>query len=162
MNIRKTVLDDLPEILKIYEYARQQMKLNGNASQWGDNRPSVETVKNDVLQNNSYVIEWQNTICGVFTFFIGADPCYDRIINGKWLNDACYGVIHRIASNGKTKGIFNACLRFCESKVKNIRIDTHSDNLIMQHLLEKNGYKKCGIIFVDNGTARLAYQKIID
>ena len=30
----------------------------------------------------------------------------------------------------------------------------------MQHLLEKNGFTRCGIIHVADGTPRIAYQKL--
>jgi RimJ/RimL family protein N-acetyltransferase len=42
-----------------------------------------------------------------------------------------------------------------------MRCDTHKDNKIMQHTLEKNGYKYCGVIYLDNGDARVAYEKLI-
>ena len=161
MIVRKTTFDDLNEILDIYKYAREQMKLNGNPNQWKNNRPAPETIKKDITNGNSYVIEDNNEIYGVFAFIIGNDPTYEIIENGKWLNDDEYGTIHRIASNGKSKGILEECLSFCETKVGNIRIDTHEDNKIMQHLVEKLGFKKCGIIYTDDGTPRLAYQKIV-
>ena len=41
-----------------------------------------------------------------------------------------------------------------------VRADTHADNKIMQHLLEENGFTKCGIIHVEDGTPRIAYQKM--
>ena len=45
-------------------------------------------------------------------------------------------------------------------KQKSLRADTHADNKIMQHLLEKNGFTRCGIIHVADGTPRIAYQKL--
>jgi len=30
----------------------------------------------------------------------------------------------------------------------------------MQHLLEKNGFVRCGRIFVANGSSRIAYHKV--
>ena len=50
----------------------------------------------------------------------------------------------------------NWCLEHCES----LRADTHADNKIMQHLLEKNGFTRCGIIHVADGTPRIAYQRL--
>ena len=111
--------------------------------------------------NNSYVVEENERICGVFSFIIGEEPTYKTIIEGNWKNTNTYGTIHRVASDGTVRGILNECLKYCESKISNIRIDTHNDNLIMQHLLEKNGFERCGIIFVEDGTPRIAYQKEI-
>ena len=43
----------------------------------------------------------------------------------------------------------------------NIRIDTHLDNRIMQHVIKKYGFTYCGIIYLASGDERLAYQQII-
>lgn len=159
MNIRPAIPADLPQMQKIYAYARMQMKQNGNPSQWGDDRPAEAILKEDIRKGQSYIIEEKDQICGVFAFIIGNAPSYQLIEQGRWLNDAPYGTIHRIAGNGSVKGIFDECLSYCMAQIPNIRIDTHADNLIMQHLLAKNGFQKCGIIYVEDGTPRFAYQK---
>lgn len=41
---------------------------------------------------------------------------------------------------------------------QNIRIDTHADNKTMQHLIEADGFTRCGIIYIADGTPRIAYQ----
>lgn len=161
MIIRPAEPGDLDTILNIYVYAREQMRLTGNPKQWGDSNPPAETVREDIRQKRAYVILSQNDICGVFVFIIGADPTYQQIENGAWLNDEPYGTIHRIAGNGKENGILSAALSFCEKRIDNIRIDTHADNHIMQHLLEKYGFIRCGHIYVEDGTQRIAYQKNI-
>lgn len=161
MTIRKTQQKDLNTILPIYAHAREQMKRNGNPSQWGSNRPSKETLLTDIQNAHSYVIEENEEICGAFSFFIGEDPTYRILEHGQWLNDAPYGTIHRLAGNGKAKGIFNACLAYCMTQIPNIRIDTHQDNLTMRHLLEKNGFTQCGTIYAEDNTPRIAYQKTI-
>jgi hypothetical protein len=146
--------------MDIYACAREQMKKNGNPTQWGDSRPSEATIEADISGQKSYVIsDDEDRICGVFTFITGPDPTYARIYDGKWLNDEPYGVIHRIASDGSCHGILEAALSYCEALTDNIRIDTHHDNKIMQHLLEKNDFIRCGIIYVDDGSPRIAYQK---
>lgn len=63
---------------------------------------------------------------------------------------------HFFKKNSPTK----IALDFGFEKVENIRIDTHKDNKIMIHLLEKYGFKRCGVIVVDDGTDREAFQKI--
>lgn len=159
MMIRKSTFQDVESILAIYQYAREQMRLGGNPGQWGSSYPSRELIQSDISQGNSYVMEEEGEIHGVFAFILGDDPTYQRIENGAWLNEDAYGTIHRIAGDGKRKGIFRLCTSFCEKKVGNIRIDTHERNLIMQHLLEKNGYHRCGRIYVADGSPRIAYQK---
>ena len=158
MKIRNTKLTDLTEVRKIYSYAREQMKLNNNPNQWKNTNPKEETIINDIKNNNSYVIEKDNKIVGVFSFIIGIDKTY-QYIEGKWLNDLEYGTIHRIASNNLEKNIFNVCINFCKTKINNIRIDTHHDNKIMRHILKKNNFIECGIIYVEDGSKRIAFQK---
>lgn len=166
MTVRNAQLTDLEAIKQIYAYAREQMKKNGNPSQWGDNRPSEDTIRADIRNFQSYVItrktETCSEICGAFAFIIGEDPTYRIPEYGHWLNEAPYGTIHRLAAGDNAKGIFNTCLAWCLAQIPNIRIDTHRDNLIMRHLLEKNGFKKCGIIYLENNSPRLAYQKSPD
>ncbi len=150
---------DLPEIEKIYAYAREQMRLNGNPTQWGNSSPALELILGDIESGNGHVIEENGEIVGVFAFVIGDDPTYHEIWDGQWLNDEPYGTIHRIASNGKAKGIFETCTAWCEKQIANIRTDTHADNAPMQHIVRKCGYRRCGIIRVANGTLRTAFQK---
>ena len=160
MTIRKAVLGDINQILAIYAHAREQMRLRGNPDQWGDSNPAVSVVENDIKTGSSYVMAEGDKIYGVFALVIGTEPAYERI--GAWLNDAPYATIHRVAGSGKQKGIVRHCLSFCESKIPNIRIDTHACNYIMQHLLESSGYQRCGIIYVANGSPRIAYQKTVN
>ena len=158
MKIRKTTLKDLKTVLDVYAIARETMRKSGNPNQWQNNHPAKEIILEDIKNGNSYVIENNSKICGVFAFILGEDPTY-QTIDGKWLNNQPYGTIHRIASNNQVKGVLNCCLNFCKTKIKNIKIDTHNDNLIMQHLLEKYGFSKCGIIYLEDGSPRIAYQK---
>ncbi len=161
MKIKKADMNDLKEILNIYSYARRYMKEHKNPTQWGDDRPSESVIKNDITNGNSFVIIDNDVISGVFSFIIGEDETYKKIYDGKWLNDKAYGTVHRLAGNGKSKGIFDFSMGYCEKLIDNIRIDTHKNNKIMQYLLSKRGYKKCGMIYVEDGSERLAYQKEI-
>jgi len=97
----------------------------------------------------------------VFYFKVEEDPTYAKIYEGEWLNDKPYGVVHRIASNGMQKGVASYCLQWCLEQCHNIRVDTHRDNLVMQEILRRNGYQRCGIIYVANGTERIAFQKTL-
>ena len=160
INIRHTEIENLEAVMGIYAYARAQMKANGNPHQWGDTSPAETVIKSDIQNRNSYVFEQDGVPCGVFTFIIGEDPTY-RTIEGQWKCDGVYGTIHRIAGNGRARGVFRHCLKFCESKISNLRIDTHRDNHIMQHLIEKYGFERCGIIYIADGSPRIAYQKVL-
>lgn len=160
MKIRKSELNDLPDILRIYSYAREFMKNIKNPQQWNDSYPPEELIIEDIKNRISHVIIEEEKICGVFVFFPDKDPIYDYIEDGEWLSDAPYGTIHRIASDGSAKGIVKQAVSYALNYCDNIRIDTHSDNKVMKHVLEKNGFRKCGIIYIENGEKRIGYQKI--
>ena len=159
INIRHTEIADLPAVMGVYAHARAMMKQTGNPDQWRDSYPPERLIIDDIKNRNSYVIEQNGEICGVFFFRIGEDPTYRRI-DGQWLCDAPYGVIHRIAGNGRMKGVFPQCVAFCAEKIANLRVDTHHDNKLMQHQIEKCGFTRCGIIYLEDGSPRIAYQRV--
>jgi RimJ/RimL family protein N-acetyltransferase len=90
-------------------------------------------------------------------FIPGPDPTYSVIYDGSWTDDNTYYVIHRIAVAKEGQGIARQILDWAFGKASTIRIDTHRDNVIMHHVLQKYGFKKCGVIFLLNGDARDAY-----
>jgi len=112
-----------------------------------------------ILSGHNFLIYNNNEVVATFDFIVGNDPNYLVIEDGNWINDDKYGVVHRLASNGKAKGVAQFCFEWCFSQISNIRVDTHEDNFAMQKVLDKLGYKKCGIIYVSDGTPRLAFQK---
>ena len=155
--VRPAVQADMERILEIYELARQFMRQNGNPTQWGTDHPRRELLEMDIRKRQLYVVETAGTVNGVFVFFVGEDPTYS-LIDGAWRSDRPYGVIHRIAGIGG--GIFNTALSFCESRIDHLRIDTHADNKPMQHVVEKAGFSRRGIIYVEDGTPRIAYDRL--
>ena len=156
--IELTLIKDLDEVMAIYDKARSFMRQNNNLEQWINGYPSKEIILEDIKLRQSYVIKKDETIVGVFTFINGHDDTYDYI-EGKWLNNERYGVIHRIASTQLEKGILKIALDYCFNFINNMRIDTHKDNIVMQNALEKEEFIKCGVIYLKDGNPRLAYQK---
>lgn len=161
MEIRNTVLSDLSHVMEIYDKARQYMRDNGNHNQWINGYPSMELVTGDINDKSSYVCLEEDLIVGVFRFTLGIDPTYIKIYEGAWMNEEPYGVVHRIATASHKKGVASYCLTWCLEQCSNFKIDTHEDNGIMQNLLLKNGYSYCGIIYLEDGAKRLAFQKCI-
>lgn len=159
--IRLATKLDLNEIQVIFQTARSFMRQNGNMNQWINNYPSDDILLDDINNNNLYVCYENEIIYGVFYFYIGRDETYDYI-EGNWLNDNQYGTIHRIASNGLKRGVFEEVLSFAKSKVSNIRIDTHEDNKFMQQKLNINNFTYCGVIYIKDGTPRMAYQLVLE
>ena len=162
MYIRRAAPDDFDEILYVYDYGRQFQIDNGNPGQWVNGYPWPWLVLEDIVKGSCYVcMTDDHRIAGVFTLFDGRDPTYE-MIDGAWLNDDPYLTIHRISSSGICHGIVKFCVDWVYAQRPNIRIDTHSDNSIMRHVLPKLGFKECGIIITHNGTPRIAFQKCAD
>lgn len=160
IKIRLATLSDLNKLMGIFDTARRFMQSTGNANQWINGYPQRELIMHEINSGHCYVcINEQESVAGTFCFIQGPDPTYSRIDEGNWLDNDPYWVIHRIASDGSCRGIFEACINWCEKQTPNLRVDTHADNKIMQNLLEKHGFIRCGIIYVANGTPRIAYQR---
>ena len=157
MYVRKATKDDFSEIVYIYAGARTLMRETGNGTQWKNTYPSDDIIRADIENGNLHVLFDEDGIEGVFALFPEGDPVYDRI-DGAWLNDKPHAAVHRVASAGKKKGILSECMRYCFSTFDNIKIDTHENNKIMQHQLEKAGFSLCGIITLTNDETRIAYQ----
>ena len=158
LKVRNAAAADMGQIMEIYRYAQDYMIQSGNPTQWGHFYPAAELIRADIRQHACKVIYDEQGIHGVFALFGGTEPTYEHIENGSWLNDAPYVTIHRIAGDGQTNGLFQCAVGYCSELRKDIRIDTHADNLVMQRLIEKRGFTKCGIIHVKDGTPRIAYQ----
>ena len=158
MIIRKATLSDLPEAQRIYAEARRYMNDHGNPTQWGATYPTESIIISDIEKGNLYLCTEAGEPHGVFAFIEGDDPTYAVIENGAWPDSEPYDVMHRMASDGKVRGIGKAALDFCKSHGKNLRADTHRDNITMQNMLAKNGFVPCGIIHIENGSERIAYQ----
>ena len=156
--IRNARPADWGDIMEIYAAARAFMKTAGNPTQWGDSFPYEDIVQKDIELQQSYVVEMDGRVQAVFAMIPGIDPTYLEI-EGAWLNDEPYAAVHRVASRGEVKGIASQVLAWAMEQCGNIRIDTHDDNLPMQRVLEKNGFTKCGRIWIEDGTPRIAYQK---
>ena len=159
LSIRPATDADLEAIESIYDSARRFMRQTGNLHQWVNGYPSRAVITADLEAGHLFVCEENAGILGVFCFFIGNDPTYEKIYDGTWLKKGESGVIHRIAVAGPGKGVAQFCFDYAFSQCGNIRIDTHRDNAPMQKALLKNGFARCGVIYLLNGDERIAYQK---
>ena len=157
MHIRKAALEDLKTIMDIYKTAQDFMIESGNPDQWGHRYPTVNIIESDIENGLCHLICEGENPHGVFALFEGSEPTYEHIENGEWLNDDEYVTIHRIASDGKVHGIFRCAVTYCKRNYTNIRIDTHASNIVMQKQIERNGFERCGTIYVADGSPRMAY-----
>lgn len=157
--IEKATEEDLDRILEIYATARQFMVSHGNPTQWGDSYPVESLLRSDIARETLYTVRDDAGIHGVFYFAVEEDPTYAEIFEGAWRCDNPYGVIHRIAGDG-AGGVLKAAVDFAARQMNYLRIDTHEDNLVMQNALGKRGFCRSGIIYVEDGTPRIAYERM--
>ena len=168
MLFRNSTEQDLKYILNILEEAKLFLKNNG-VDQWQNGYPNEEVILNDIKNNESYVLEYENEIIGTTVLSFRGDNNYNKIYEGKWITEKeKYAVIHRIAIK-KDSGIKNIgmnIMKFIEDKciennIHSIKIDTHENNKNMQGLLEKLNYKYCGVIYLEDGNKRIAFEKLL-
>ena len=157
--VRKANTADLPKINEIYEEARGFMRANGNPNQWVDGYPRQEVLEGDIARGELYaMVSDDDVIYGVFMLHYGKDPTYAVIENGAWLNDSDYATIHRIASNGTHSGIYHEAVEFARTHYLHLRVDTHADNKPMQRAIKRENFTYCGVIHLENGDPRFAYE----
>jgi len=161
MNIRQAKVNDIEMIMPVFDEARRFMEASGNPNQWINGYPSKDLIVSNINAGDFYVCLSDASIIGVFYFHIGVDVTYNTIYGGSWLNDAPYGVVHRIASNGRQKRLSDTVYDWCLQQCGNLRIDTHRENVVMQNSLRRNGFLYCGVIYLADGRERLAFQKTI-
>lgn len=160
MIFRKATVADVAAAVEIYNLAREYMKKTGNPDQWAGEYPSAKDVLEGIAAGESFVVEDGGEIIATLQFRIGREPCYNDIYEGAWISDAPYAVIHRIAVKHHGKGIADFCFEECFHRHENLKIDTHRDNTPMQKKLTKMGFEYCGVIYLQDGSERLAYQKV--
>jgi predicted GNAT family N-acyltransferase len=160
MEIRKTRMEELDEVMEIYKHARKFMAEHDNPNQWKQNKPTREQIITDILAGKSHVCVEDGRLAAVFYFAKEEDPTYRKIYDGQWLNEEDYGVVHRIASAGTVKGAGSFCMNWACAQVTNLKIDTHEDNYVMQNMLKKCGFIQCGTIYLEDGEPRLGFQKV--
>lgn len=170
-SVRQSTIDDLPRMGEIFAHAREFMAQTGNPRQWGATGwPPESLLRRDIADGHSYVCEHDGRVVGTFFFICGphVEQTYETIQDGEWigvreLGEAgnTYGVVHRLASDGSVPGIGTHCLNWAYEQCSHLRIDTHPDNRVMQCLLGKLGFVRCGIIHVaEDNDPRIAFEKL--
>lgn len=157
---------DLPRIIEIINQAKQQMYREGK-QQWNENYPAAEDIANDIKKNYGYVLTFEKKIIAYAAVVFDGEPAYESI-NGKWLSESPYVVVHRlaVADEMKQKGmaikVMQEIEKLCAEKdIFSFKVDTNFDNFYMQKVLNKCGFSYCGEIYYLHGTRR-AYEKLLN
>ena len=165
MFFRKATMLDVSAVTKIYDVARKIMKESG-IPQWQEGVPGRESFISDVQDGAAYVIEEEGKVIGTVQI-IEHEPYYDRIENGAWTEENAL-IAHRVAVSNECRKKGVGSMLIAESErigrergKKALRLDTHESNFRMRGMLEKNGFKAVGTVFMPDGSPRIAYEKLI-
>ena len=161
MNIRPARESELPRLMELFDTARAYMRKNGNTVQWVNGYPSEDLIRQDIAQDRAFVVEEDGVEEAVFCYLAGrhVEPTYAVVSGGAWPDDAPYGVIHRLASSGKLRGVMGLCADWALSRCPVLRVDTHESNATMRAAMARLGCAERGTIILGDETPRIAFQK---
>ncbi|AYO57745.1 GNAT family N-acetyltransferase [Chryseobacterium sp. 6424] len=161
---RKANMADRDQIWEILRQGIERRKKEGSR-QWQDGYPNIDSVTDDINKGFGYVIEVSSRIAVYAAVIHETEPAYENI-EGKWLSDDDYMVVHRVAVADEFAGQGLASLIFDEiekqvqqQQIPSIKVDTNYDNAAMLRIFEKRDYQYCGEVYF-RGSARKAFQKI--
>lgn len=162
---RLATLSDVTYIWPIIQQAIARRKADGS-TQWQNGYPNPEVIAEDIASRQAYVLSHDTSISGYAAVIEDIEPAYNHI-EGQWLTDGLYLVIHRVAvsehylGKGLATLIFERIERLAlEKNIHSLKVDTNFDNAPMLRILEKLGYSYCGTVYF-SGSARRAYEKVI-
>ncbi len=162
---RKASVTEIDRIMEIIDEARQQMRREGK-NQWDEEYPVRQHIETDIDDGNAYVMLLEERIVAYGAIVFTGEPAYNDI-QGRWLSEQPYVVLHRLAVTGSAKGHGIGRLFIQEVErlgssagVHSFKVDTNHDNTRMLRLLDKTGFTFCGQIFYPQG-ARMAYEKLL-
>ena len=166
MILRKANISEIPTIWEILQQAIEQRRQDGS-QQWQDGYPNPQTVENDINNGYGFVLTENEKIIAYSAIIFDIEPAYTDI-EGKWLTNEDYVVIHRVATSNevKGKGIATELFKMIEDVAKennvfSIKVDTNFDNVPMLKILDRLGYTYCGEVYF-RGSARRAYEKVLN
>lgn len=165
MKFRKVHPKEIDEIWEILQFAIQSRK-NDGSQQWQDGYPNRDSIVQDLDNDCAYVLADDKGVLAYGAVIFDIEPAYNNI-EGKWLSDGDYVVVHRVAAAERSKGMgiatrfFNEVEKLAQFKnIHSIKVDTNFDNLAMLRIMEKLGYQYCGEVYF-RGSARKAFEKLI-
>lgn len=170
VGIARAQIGQVETIMEIIGDAQRYLK-KCKVDQWQDGFPTEDVIVDDIKTGEAYVFTDNNRIVAYVALELGFSDNYEHIFDGSWLtNNSRYATIHRTAISDEYRGMglgsdmFDFCIkRALELGLNNIRIDTHENNKLMQHLISKYGFSYRGVIYLPkSGAKRLAYEIILE
>jgi predicted GNAT superfamily acetyltransferase len=165
IRLRKADAADRDIIWNIIQQAIERRRIDGS-TQWQDGYPNLGTVESDIEKGFGYVMTVDGEIAVYTALILNDEPAYSTI-DGAWLSNGEFVVVHRVAvdekfaGRGMVKKLFDLIEDFTKSKgIQSIKVDTNFDNTAMLKILDSKGYSYCGEVFLAGGM-RKAFEKLI-
>lgn len=165
---RRAVEADMERILQIIAQAQRQMREAGSL-QWQNGYPARRDIDADLRRGCGYVLqrpdmEEPQAVIAYGAVIFDGEAAY-RDIEGAWLGEQAYVVLHRlaVADGEKCRGVatefFHRTVRLARERgIGSFRVDTNFDNHRMLHILRREGFVYCGKVHYESGE-RLAFEK---
>jgi GNAT superfamily N-acetyltransferase len=164
-HFRKATLLEIPQIWTIIQQAIVRRK-NDGSDQWQDGYPNEAVIEHDITKGIGYVLTDDNMLIGYAAILFNDEPAYEQL-NGTWLTNGDFAVVHRVAISNDYlgKGLAQKIFHFTEdlaiaNNIFSIKVDTNFDNIPMLIILEKLGYTYCGEVTF-RGSFRKAFEKTL-
>jgi ribosomal protein S18 acetylase RimI-like enzyme len=166
MIIRKAIVEDITEIMRIVSKVVPLMQASGN-HQWGDDYPNPEVFAKDIAIGELWVSEIEGRIAGFSAITTDQSPEY---VDAGWDITEEAIVTHRLAVDPDYQGmgIARALMEQAEVVANErgipiLRVDTNSGNKATNALFPKLGYQFSGEIGLARrpGLRFFCYQKLI-
>lgn len=165
IGFRKAEMSDKDIIWEIIQQSIERRRIDGSA-QWQNGYPNEQTIESDISKDFGFVLTVNDEIAVYVALIFNDEPAYSTI-DGAWLTNGEFVVIHRVAvsekfaGQGLAKKLFDVIEDYVRSQnIQSIKVDTNYDNAAMLKILESKGYTYCGEVFLAGGV-RKAYEKVL-
>jgi GNAT superfamily N-acetyltransferase len=154
---------DIERILSIVRSAQLSLRELG-IDQWQDGYPRRENIISDIDDGMGWVVvdDYDNAI-GYAAIPLTGEEAYLQLQDDDWHTSSRYVVVHRLCVDGtiRRRGVAMQLMNHAitlarEAGLDGFRIDTHRGNIRMLSVIEKLGFKYCGVVRYDSGE-RLAF-----
>ena len=167
---------DAARIMEIIRQAQAQMRALGSL-QWQDGYPAAAAEEAEEAEKAgeaggrgetepAKAAAAQGNVIAYGAVVFDGEPAYDAI-EGAWLTDGEYVVLHRmaVADGEKGRGVATEFMRrveamACGRGTGSMRVDTNFDNRYMLRMLGRLGFVYCGKVRYRSGE-RLAFEKTL-
>lgn len=167
LTFREAVAADTSRICEIIAQAKAQMRALGSM-QWQTGYPAREDITQDIARRAGWVLcTPNNCVMAYGAVIFDGEPAYDHL-EGKWITDLPYVVVHRlaVADEAKRQGLAKRFMLHTEALARergfgSFRVDTNFDNNYMLRMLAGLEFVHCGTIHYQSGE-RLAFEKSLE